>query len=100
MPCVLVAGTNGKGSVSAMLDAMLLASGRRVGLYTSPHLVRVHERIRIAGADIDDETLRRVLARVKTVCETGLASGRLSAHPSFFEVATAAALLAFQEAGL
>lgn len=92
-PSVLVGGTNGKGSVSAMLDAMLGASGRRTGLYTSPHLVRPHERIRIEGRDIEDAELQRVLGVVRDACS-------LTEPPSFFEVMTAAALLAFRDSGV
>jgi len=97
-PCVLVGGTNGKGSVCAMQDAILRAHGRRCGLYTSPHLVRVNERIRVDGVDISDEALHRQLEFVRASCERGLASGALAAHPSFFEVMTAAALAAFRDA--
>jgi dihydrofolate synthase/folylpolyglutamate synthase len=96
---VLIGGTNGKGSVSAMLDALLLAHGRRTGLYTSPHLVRPNERIRIAGTDVSDEGLERSLSTVRRACERGLGDGRLEAQPSFFEVMTAAALVSFREAG-
>jgi dihydrofolate synthase / folylpolyglutamate synthase len=96
-PIVLIGGTNGKGSVAAMVDAMLLASGRRSALYTSPHLVRPNERIRIAGEDIDAPALDRVLNVVRDACDRGLADGRLEAQPSFFEVATAAALWAFRD---
>jgi dihydrofolate synthase / folylpolyglutamate synthase len=99
-PSTLVGGTNGKGSVSAMLDAMLAASGRRTGLYTSPHLVRPNERIRITGRDIADPEFHRVLGVVRAACERGLAEGRLAAHPSFFEVMTASALCAFRDAGV
>src|SRR5512138_2818628 len=63
-PSILVAGTNGKGSVAAMLDAMLRASGLRSGLYTSHHLVRPNERIRIDGTDVDDAALDALLVRV------------------------------------
>lgn len=97
-PSILIAGTNGKGSVAAMLDAMLRASGRRTGLYTSPHLVRPHERIRLDGIDVDAPTLDGLLVRVRGFCEAGLADGRLAAHPSFFEVMTCAALEAFRDA--
>src|SRR5580692_6887411 len=55
MPCIHVAGTNGKGSVSAMLESILRAAGLRTGLYTSPHLERINERIRINGENISDE---------------------------------------------
>ena len=82
-----VAGTNGKGSTCAHLRAMLEASGRRVHAYTSPHLVRFNERIRLAGTLIDDALLAALLAEVLDQAE-GL-------QASFFEVTTAAALLAF-----
>jgi len=97
-PAVLVGGTNGKGSVAAMLDAMLGASRRSSGLYTSPHLVRPNERIRIDGVDLSAAALDRALVVVREACERGLSEGRLEAHPSFFEVTTAAALWAFAEA--
>lgn len=99
-PSVHVAGTNGKGSVAAMIDAMLAASGVRCGLFTSPHLVRPHERIRIAGQDIGDEELQLGLARVREMIEQAIADGRLETHPSFFEVITATALKAFADHGL
>ncbi len=82
-----VAGTNGKGSTCAYLRAILEADGRRVHCYTSPHLVRFNERIRLAGALIDDAQLAALLAEVLDV------SDDLGA--SFFEVTTAAAFLAF-----
>ncbi|HVQ34783.1 MAG TPA: folylpolyglutamate synthase/dihydrofolate synthase family protein [Candidatus Bathyarchaeia archaeon] len=99
-PTILVGGTNGKGSVAAMLDALLRAHGRRTGLTTSPHLVGPEERIRIDGRDVTSGELARLLDRVRTTCRRGLADGSLSAHPSFFEVITAAALAGFQEAGV
>lgn len=82
-----VAGTNGKGSTCAFLRAILEADGRRVHSYTSPHLVRFNERIRIAGTLIDDAHLAALLAEVLDQAE-GL-------EASFFEVTTAAAFLAF-----
>src|SRR5262249_28783912 len=85
---VHVAGTNGKGSTSAMIESIARAGGLRTGLYTSPHLCRFAERIRIDGQPIDDDSLPRVLQR-------SLAAGP---ELSFFEVATLAALLAFREA--
>lgn len=97
---VLVGGTNGKGSVAAMLDAMLAASGVRTGLYTSPHLIRPGERIRIAGSDIQPGHLDRHLEAVREACERAVADQGLAAHPSFFEVMTATALHAFREAGV
>jgi dihydrofolate synthase/folylpolyglutamate synthase len=86
-PVFHVAGTNGKGSTVAFLRAALEASGQRVHAFTSPHLVRFNERIRIAGQLIDDEELAGCLTEVLNV------SGGI--EPSFFEVATVVALLAF-----
>jgi len=78
---VLVAGTNGKGSTAAHLDSILRAAGLRTGLYTSPHLLRFHERIRVQGREITDEALENLLERWWPRFE---AQG-----PSFFEAATA-----------
>lgn len=82
-----VAGTNGKGSTCANLRAMLEAQGRKVHAYSSPHLVRFNERIRIAGTLIGDDYLAELLAEVLDVAE--------DLRASFFEVTTAAAFLAF-----
>jgi dihydrofolate synthase/folylpolyglutamate synthase len=95
-----VAGTNGKGSVAAMIDSMLAASGVRSGLFTSPHLVRPHERVRIAGEEIGDEELQLRLAAMRDTVEQATADGRLATHPSFFEVITATALKTFADHGL
>ncbi len=83
-----VAGTNGKGSVCAMVESMLRASGKKTGLYTSPHLHKFSERIRIDSVPISDETLERILSDV------------LARAPelSFFEAATLTAFVAFEEA--
>src|SRR5947209_4482670 len=89
-PVLHVAGTNGKGSTCAFLRAALEASGHKVHAFTSPHLVRFNERIRVAGRLIDDKTLSRLLTEV-------LDAGT-GAEPSFFEVATAVAILAFARA--
>ena len=86
-PVLHVAGTNGKGSTCAFLRAMLEAQGLRVHVYTSPHLVRFHERIRVAGKLIDEEELAATL----DVCERVNAGAPIT----FFEITTAAALLAF-----
>jgi dihydrofolate synthase / folylpolyglutamate synthase len=99
-PAVLIGGSNGKGSVAAMVDAVLRAHGLRTGLYTSPHLVRPSERIRIMGADVAAPALASLLRTMRAACDRGLATGALEAHPSFFEVMTAAALCAFREAGV
>ncbi|MEM9763662.1 MAG: folylpolyglutamate synthase/dihydrofolate synthase family protein [Pseudomonadota bacterium] len=89
-PVVHIAGTNGKGSVTAMLRAGLEGAGGRVHAYTSPHLVRFHERIRLAGELIDEPALAALLEE----CET--ANG--GAPITFFEITTVAALLAFARA--
>ena len=86
-PVVHVAGTNGKGSLVAYLRAMAEAAGYRVHVYTSPHLVRFNERIRVAGRLIDDEMLDAVL----TECERANQEQPIT----FFEITTVAAFLAF-----
>ncbi|HJQ59482.1 MAG TPA: folylpolyglutamate synthase/dihydrofolate synthase family protein, partial [Vineibacter sp.] len=86
-PVVHVAGTNGKGSLVAYLRAMAEAASLRAHVYTSPHLVRFHERIRLAGALIDDETLLAALEE----CEQANAGQPIT----YFEITTAAAFLAF-----
>jgi dihydrofolate synthase/folylpolyglutamate synthase len=96
-PSVLVAGTNGKGSVAAMLESMLRAHGIRAGMFTSPHLVRPNERIRIDGRDISDGALDQLLIEMRERIEGGIAAGALEICPSFFEVVTATAIQAFHE---
>ena len=86
-PVFHVAGTNGKGSTCAFLRAAIEASGRKVHVYTSPHLVRFNERIRVAGSLIEDTLLASLLEEVLDIAE--------GISPSFFEVTTAAAFLAF-----
>src|SRR5579863_8355429 len=68
-PAVLIAGTNGKGSTAATLAAILIASGLRTGLYTSPHLVRINERVHINGEEINDEDFARLHEQVDGVAE-------------------------------
>jgi dihydrofolate synthase / folylpolyglutamate synthase len=87
-----VAGTNGKGSVSALAEAILRAAGRRTGLYTSPHLRDLAERIRIDGAVITREALARQVERLAGPLEAGAVT--------FFEAVTAVALGAFRDAGV
>ena len=96
--CLLVAGTNGKGSVVAYADSVLRASGLRVGRYTSPHLVHLGERIAVGGRAISARALDREVAHVRAAAEALAADGSLPAQPTFFEVLTAAALLHFQRA--
>jgi len=95
-PTVQIAGTNGKGSTAAMLERICRASGLSTGLYTSPHLISITERIRIGGQDITREEFARLASQVRAASielerETG-------ALPTFFEQVTAIALLAFREA--
>ncbi|APE44906.1 bifunctional folylpolyglutamate synthase/dihydrofolate synthase [Sulfitobacter alexandrii] len=86
-PVIHIAGTNGKGSTQAMIRAGLEAAGKRVHAYTSPHLARFHERIRLAGALIDEDALTEVLDE----CYAANGGGSIT----YFEITTAAALLAF-----
>ncbi len=118
-PAVLIAGTNGKGSTAATLASILAAAGHRTGLYTSPHLVRVNERIQIltapdaepaapfrsldfealdAGSEIPDADFARLFARVEETAAGLVATGELPHSPSFFEILTALAFLHFAEA--
>lgn len=110
-PSVLVAGTNGKGSTAATLASILAAAGYRTALYTSPHLIRVNERIRICGsgndgaanggaldcAQIADEDFARLYFRVDDAANRLVAARELPHHPSFFEVLTALAFLYYAE---
>lgn len=98
--CVLVAGTNGKGSVSATLAAILENAGHRTGLYTSPHLIRINERIRINGEAISDAEFAEIYWRVNTTGAKLVAEGKLPQHPSFFEMLTAMAFEYFASAGV
>ena len=91
-----MAGTNGKGSVTAYVDAALRRSGLRVGRYTSPHLVRVNERISVNGREITPAGLEAAVERVRAAAQAGLRRGALQAHPTYFEVLTAAALDRFR----
>jgi dihydrofolate synthase/folylpolyglutamate synthase len=90
-PSVLIAGTNGKGSTAATLASILQASGRRTGLYTSPHLLRINERIRINGEDIADDKFALLHDMVERTAERLIEDGELPWHPSFFEMLTAIA---------
>ncbi|MET0553392.1 MAG: folylpolyglutamate synthase/dihydrofolate synthase family protein [Vicinamibacteria bacterium] len=94
-PSLLVAGTNGKGSVVAVVDQALRDSGLSVGRYTSPHLVRLHERIAVDGRLITDGGLEREVRRVREAAEALVQAGRIPAHPTHFEAVTAAAFLHF-----
>ena len=95
---VHIAGTNGKGSTAAMLASIVHAAGLRCGVYTSPHLLRINERIRLDGADISDDEFAASFTRVLVVIEELLASGELAAHPTYFECVTAMAFDFFARA--
>jgi len=103
-PSVHIAGTNGKGSTAAMLDSILRAAGYRTGLYTSPHLVRINERIRLDGAEIPDDdfaaTFTRLLALIETLLASGPDASGLQAHPTYFECLTAMAFDFFARSGI
>ena len=92
---VLIAGTNGKGSAAATLASILRAAGHRTGLYTSPHLVRINERIRIDGEPIADADFTCAHDEVEAAAARLIQQGKLPWHPSFFEVLTAMAFLHF-----
>ena len=90
-PSVLIAGTNGKGSTAATVASILRASGLKTGLYTSPHLVRINERIRVAGEPISDDDFAGLHDLVDRTAERLVGDGDLPWHPSFFEMLTAIA---------
>jgi len=94
-PIVHIAGTNGKGSTAAFLEAILRDAGFRTGLNTSPHLERINERIRIKGEEVSDEAFAETFTRVQEVVEELLAAGKLRVHPTYFECVTALAFEVF-----
>jgi dihydrofolate synthase/folylpolyglutamate synthase len=94
-PSVLIAGTNGKGSTAATLASILHASGLKTALYTSPHLMRINERIRINGVEITDDDFARLHGEVDRVADRLVEVGELPWHPSFFEMMTAIAFSQF-----
>jgi dihydrofolate synthase / folylpolyglutamate synthase len=96
-PAVLIAGTNGKGSTAATLASILQASGLRTGLYTSPHLVRINERIRINGDEISDDDFALLHGVAARTAERLVEEGELPWHPSFFEMLTAIAFEYFAQ---
>jgi dihydrofolate synthase / folylpolyglutamate synthase len=90
-PSAHIAGTNGKGSTAAFLESLLRQAGFRTGLNTSPHLERINERMRVNGEDISDSDFAEILSRIRVLTEELLATGRLRAHPTYFECVTAMA---------
>ncbi|HEX2710626.1 MAG TPA: Mur ligase family protein, partial [Candidatus Acidoferrales bacterium] len=103
-PSVHIAGTNGKGSTAAMLESILRAAGLRTGLFTSPHLERINERIRFDGEDIADADFAESFTRIHTTVEQLLAAGPdapgLAAHPTYFESLTAMGFDCFARRGV
>jgi dihydrofolate synthase / folylpolyglutamate synthase len=97
VPAVHIAGTNGKGSTSAMTASVLSAAGLRAGLYTSPHLVAITERIRIGADEITPDEFARLASRVRAAGERLVAENVLPAPPTFFEQVTMVAYLHFAE---
>jgi len=94
---VIVAGTNGKGSVSAMIDSIARAAGHTCALLTSPHLIRIQERIRFGGSEVSEADFARLASSVRAASEALVTDGVLDAPPTFFEQLTAIALVYFQE---
>ena len=94
-----IAGTNGKGSTAAIIESILRSAGFSVGLYTSPHLVRFNERIRINGEPISDEDLVSLMETVEK-CSNGSTDNKLLQEPTFFELTTAMAFEGFRRAGV
>jgi|WetSurMetagenome_2_1015567.scaffolds.fasta_scaffold04502_7 dihydrofolate synthase / folylpolyglutamate synthase len=99
-PSILVTGTNGKGSTSSFLAGILEASGLRVGLYTSPHLVDVRERIRVGEELVSREAFASCLTRVREAAEAAVAEGDLSGPPTYFEALTLLAFDHFRRLGV
>jgi dihydrofolate synthase/folylpolyglutamate synthase len=95
-----VAGTNGKGSTCALIEAALRNAGYRTGLYTSPHLVEPTERIRVAGEPVSREQFSDAFNRVHEAAERLVARGTLEHHTTYFETVTAMGFLLFRAAGI
>lgn len=99
-PAVQIAGTNGKGSTATFLDSICRAAGIKTGLYTSPHLVSITERIRLNGTPLTPEAFAIHTTAVRSAAEQLLTDAQIEALPTFFEQVTVVALLAFREAGI
>jgi dihydrofolate synthase/folylpolyglutamate synthase len=97
---VQIAGTNGKGSTAAMLDSICRQADLRTGLFTSPHLISITERIKVVGVNISADEFAKFATQVRAVAESLVAEGTLQALPTFFEHVTAIALLAFKHAAV
>src|SRR4029079_488315 len=99
-PSVHIAGTNGKGSVTAMVDAGLRAAGHRSARFTSPHLIDLTERSAIDARPVAQEALVAAVADLRGRVDTLIASGALRGQPTFFEARTALALELFRRAAV
>ena len=97
---VHVAGTKGKGSVSALIEAALARAGLGVGRYASPHVERINERVSLQGRDVDEPTLARALNQALDAYEGARAAGTPAANATWFDLLTAAAFLIFREASV
>jgi dihydrofolate synthase/folylpolyglutamate synthase len=97
-PAVQIAGTNGKGSTAVMLDSICREAGIRTGLFTSPHLISITERVAINGQQVSEADFARFTSQVKETAEELVQQGELETLPTFFEHVTAIALLAFRQA--
>ena len=95
-PIIHVAGTNGKGSVCAMLDSIYRANGYKVGLFSSPHLIELGERIQINGEHITEDEINQWVDRLKPLAQK-MEEDERENHPTFFEFMTAIAFLHFQK---
>jgi dihydrofolate synthase/folylpolyglutamate synthase len=95
---IVIAGTNGKGSVTVMVETALRAAGHRTARYTSPHLLRLEERFVIDGREVETAVLREVIGDIQTTVDAVMKSGKLEALPTFFECTTAAAFELFRRA--
>ena len=99
-PSILIAGTNGKGSTAATLASILSSSGIRTGLFTSPHLERANERVRIDGMEISDDNFARLFFNVGNIADQKVKERELPQPPSYFEILTAIAFLHFAQGGV
>ena len=97
---IVIAGTNGKGSVTVMVETALRAAGHRAARYTSPHLVRLEERFVVDGCEVETGVLRDVVGSLQSTVDSLVTSGKLESLPTFFECTTAAAFEVFRRAAV
>jgi dihydrofolate synthase/folylpolyglutamate synthase len=97
---IVIAGTNGKGSVAAMIDSIARAAGYRSALFTSPHLQRIQERIQVSGRQLSEEDFAEWASTVRDAVESLITAGKLAAPPTFFEQVAAIALCYFRSSAV